>query len=77
MMCVDVIKSSVLPSKLGVESLLVLLCHVTSMCHVTTACDVQAGNRISSLDGVVFPAGLTELRLVRAGDELCKPKANA
>ena len=32
--------------------------------HLTSACDAQDGNKITSLVGVVFPAGLTELDLV-------------
>ena len=32
--------------------------------HLTFACHAQQGNKITSLDGVVFPAGLTELVLV-------------
>ena len=32
--------------------------------HVTSACDAQGSNRITSLAGVVFPAGLTKLHLV-------------
>ncbi len=31
---------------------------------LTSACHAQYSNQISSLDGVVFPAGLTELDLV-------------
>ena len=32
--------------------------------YLTSACHAQHGNKISSLDGVVFPAGLTTLWLV-------------
>jgi hypothetical protein len=32
--------------------------------HLTFACHAQHLNKITSLDGVVFPAGLTELWLV-------------
>jgi hypothetical protein len=32
--------------------------------HLTFACHGQYNNQITSLDGVVFPAGLTELSLV-------------
>ncbi len=32
--------------------------------YLTSACHAQSGNKISSLDGVVFPAGLTMLHLV-------------
>ncbi len=32
--------------------------------HLTFACHSQYGNKITSLDGAVFPAGLTELFLV-------------
>ncbi len=32
--------------------------------YLTSACHAQGGNQISSLDGVVFPAGLTWLYLV-------------
>ncbi len=32
--------------------------------HLTFACHAQQGNKITSLDGVVFPAGLTKLWLV-------------
>ncbi len=32
--------------------------------YLTFACHAQGGNQISSLDGVIFPAGLTTLRLV-------------
>ncbi len=35
--------------------------------YVTSACHAQSGNPISSLDGVVFPAGLTLLVLVSFG----------
>ena len=39
---------------------------LTLVPHVTRARDVQSGNRISSLDGAVFPAGLPWLMLVYA-----------
>ncbi len=32
--------------------------------HLTCACDAQQSNHITSLDGAVFPAGLTSLVLV-------------
>ncbi len=32
--------------------------------HLTFACHAQGNNQITSLDGAVFPAGLTELDLV-------------
>ncbi len=32
--------------------------------YMTSACLAQGKNQIKSLDGVVFPAGLTELSLV-------------
>jgi len=32
--------------------------------YLTSACHAQQRNQISRLDGVVFPAGLTELRVV-------------
>ncbi len=32
--------------------------------YLTAACDAQWNNRITSLDGAVFPAGLTQLLLV-------------
>ncbi len=37
---------------------------VVATLHLTFACHSQGGNRISSLVGAVFPAGLTELSLV-------------
>ncbi len=40
--------------------------------HLTSACFVQLRNEITSLDGVVFPAGLTTLDLVSFHDgRLC------
>ena len=40
--------------------------------HLTSACHVQDRNKITSLDGVVFPAGLTTLYLVSFHDgRLC------
>ena len=40
--------------------------------HLTFACHAQADNQITSLDGVVFPAGLTKLALVSFHDgRLC------
>ncbi len=40
--------------------------------YLTSACREQRDNKITSLDGVVFPAGLTTLRLVRFHDgRLC------
>jgi hypothetical protein len=42
------------------------------MLHLTSACHAQQYNTITSLDGVVFPAGLTELWLVSFHDgRLC------
>jgi hypothetical protein len=32
--------------------------------HLTFVCHSQYGNQITSLDGAVFPAGLTKLHLV-------------
>ena len=32
--------------------------------HLTFACHAQGENQITSLDGAVFPAGLTKLGLV-------------
>ena len=37
---------------------------VVATLHLMFACYAQGNNRISSLDGAVFPAGLTELELV-------------
>jgi hypothetical protein len=40
--------------------------------HLTAACHAQHDNKITSLDGAVFPAGLTELGLVSFHDgRLC------
>jgi hypothetical protein len=36
--------------------------------RLKSACPAQDGNQITSLDGAVFPAGLTELCLVSARD---------
>ena len=36
--------------------------------HPTSACHAQDNNRITSLDGAVFPAGLTKLSLVSFHD---------
>jgi hypothetical protein len=36
--------------------------------HLTSACHVQENNQITSLDGAVFPAGLTWIRLVSFDD---------
>jgi hypothetical protein len=36
--------------------------------HLTSACHVQENNLITSLDGAVFPAGLTSLNLVGFDD---------
>ena len=37
---------------------------VVATLHLTCACHAQGWNQISSLDGAVFPAGLTRLWLV-------------
>ncbi len=37
---------------------------VVATLHLTFACYAQGNNRIISLDGAVFPAGLTKLDLV-------------
>ena len=37
---------------------------LVAMLHLTFACYAQSGNQITSLDGAVFPAGLTTLWLV-------------
>ena len=37
---------------------------VVATLHLTFACHAQQSNQITSLDGAVFPAGLTELNLV-------------
>ncbi len=45
---------------------------LVAMLHLTAACHAQSGNNITSLDGVVFPAGLTMLWLVSFDDgRLC------
>ncbi len=36
--------------------------------HLTSACHAQNGNHITSLDGAVFPAGLTTLSVVSFHD---------
>ena len=36
--------------------------------YLTSACHAQRGNDITSLDGAVFPAGLTTLHLVSFHD---------
>jgi hypothetical protein len=47
------------------EALAVWMLHLfvlrVSPLHLTSACHAQWNNRITSLDGAVFPAGLTEL----------------
>jgi hypothetical protein len=39
-------------------------CSCCDVASLTSACHAQGGNEITSLDGVVFPAGLMELYLV-------------
>jgi hypothetical protein len=50
------------------EALAVWMLHLfvlrVSPLHLTSACDAQQSNQITSLDGAVFPAGLTLLVLV-------------
>jgi hypothetical protein len=50
------------------EALAVWMLHLfvlrVSPLHLTAACDAQWNNQITSLDGAVFPAGLTQLHLV-------------
>ena len=39
-------------------------CPCCDAAYLTSACHSQCGNQITSLDGAVFPTGLTELALV-------------
>jgi hypothetical protein len=39
-------------------------CSCCDVASLTSACHAQGGNHITSLDGVVFPAGLAVLSLV-------------
>ena len=47
-------------------------CSCCDVAYLTSSCYAQFFNHITSLDGVFFPAGLTELYLVRFHDgRLC------
>ena len=47
-------------------------CSCCDVVYLTSSCHAQQRNTITSLDGVVFPAGLTELGLVSFHDgRLC------
>jgi hypothetical protein len=40
--------------------------------HLTSECDAQTGNEVTSLEGAVFPAGLTKLDLVSMSFGCCR-----
>ena len=47
-------------------------CSCCDVVYLTSSCYAQGGNKVTSLDGVFFPAGLTELHLVSFHDgRLC------
>ncbi len=51
-----------------IEALIMWMLRLFVMCvaplHLTSACDAQFSNEVASLEGAVFPAGLTKLNLV-------------